>query len=155
MRDLRSLPPEVRQKLMDEAERQARAGEQPSEICKRLEVTPRTYRAWAERGGFRQKDLSRDPKPECPTARSDTPLDPIDPIAILEAVREALAAGDRAAVDRLIAGWKRETRRSRDLAALEAVVAAEHLATEPASVDVDALALEVSNLIKRPVRVRK
>ncbi|MEO1303756.1 MAG: hypothetical protein AAFV37_02180 [Pseudomonadota bacterium] len=156
MRDLRSVAPEQRQRLADAAEQQARAGEPPAEICKRLGVTLRTYRVWAKQRGFRKKDLlDAGSVSEVSQAAAATAHQAEDPVGILAAVRAALACGDQAAADRLIADWKREARRTRDVSALEAAVAAARLAAEPTLLDDVTLAIEVSNLIKRQVSVRK
>ena len=74
--------------------------------------------------------------------------------AILNAVRDALQAGDRSRADGLIAAWKVKARRTRDLAALEAE-AAEELSTgqgEPMSNE--DLVADISALLGRPVKLR-
>ena len=116
----------------------------------------RTSRAGAKQNGVRKKDLwDAGAGSEGRQAAPATAHDPEDPAGILAAVRAALASGDQTAADRLIADWKREARRTRDVSALEAAVAAAHLAAEPTLLDDATLAIEVSNLIKRQVSVRK
>ncbi|GAB5459176.1 MAG: hypothetical protein Hens3KO_22060 [Henriciella sp.] len=62
--DLRSVPMDQRRALCAEAERRARAGEDPVDIRAALGVSYTTYSRWARQFGFRQADLF----PETPRA---------------------------------------------------------------------------------------
>ena len=71
---------------------------------------------------------------------------------MLEAVEAALSAGDQAGVDKLIAAWKRGTRRARDLQSLRAAAAAESEATpvrHPDEISNEDLADELERLTGR------
>ena len=122
MPDLRTLSKEDRRRLIDEAKRRARAGEASADIREALGLSRGTYSAWAKRYGFRACDL------RAGAAREDAPPPPPDnAITVMAAVRSALAEGNRSQADKLIANWKRQTRQTRDLKALE-LAAAEDLA---------------------------
>ncbi|MCR9270270.1 MAG: hypothetical protein NXH72_09810 [Hyphomonadaceae bacterium] len=185
MPDIRALPIEERRALAAEAERRARAGERPTEIAAALGISLTTYGRWAALFGFRLSDLDPDHKQGRavlavgprggPSGRFmlrqglggrvkgsgrppgiDLTAEGLTTAkAVLGAVRAALAGGDRGRADRLIAAWKVQARRARDLAALEAEAAEALAADETAPLSDAALAAEVSALLGRGVRARE
>lgn len=81
--------------------------------------------------------------------------EPDSAATVLARVRAALAVGDRAQADRLVASWTAQRRRDKALAALEAEVA--WAAAQPdiaAELSDDALVAEVSALIGRDIRLK-
>ena len=131
------------------------AGEAPHTIRAALELNKTTYTRWARQYGFRQSDrraalaeraIGSDKslgKTEAGSAK-----------AVLAAVRAAIADGDRAGADKLVATWSAQRRRDRALSTLEAE--AQQAAVErehAAELSDEALVAEVSRLIGRPVRL--
>lgn len=69
MPDFRYLPIAQRREIAADAERRARAGDSPKQICDALGLAPSTYWRWAKLFGFRRGDLN----PADPLARVQLP----------------------------------------------------------------------------------
>ncbi len=156
MPDLRFLTFQDRQALAADAERRARAGEAPSDIRKALGLTKGTYTIWAKQGGFRQMDLrGSELAPREIPGRGAARSAPEAAAQVLVAVRAAIAAGDRAGADKLVAAWSAKRRRDKALATLEAEVAqAAADRADAAELTDAALVAEVAALIGRAVTLK-
>ncbi|MEL6729074.1 MAG: hypothetical protein AAFY12_16630 [Pseudomonadota bacterium] len=155
MPDLRTLSDQERRALATEAARRARAGEAPQDIRDALGLSRAIYTQWAKRYRFRQADLTAAQR--SPEACPDPPelsVEPDSAASVLATVRAALAVGDRAQADRLVASWSARRRRDKALATLEAEVALAAARKEDAAeLNDEALLAEVSALIGREIRL--
>lgn len=183
MPDLRALPIEQRRQLAAEAERRARAGETPTEIAAALGISITTYGRWASLYGFRLSDLKPDHPAgrgvhpagtasgisgrymlrqglggRVPGSGRPPGLDLEEArlhraAEILDAVREAIEAGDRGLADQLVAAWNTKKRRQRALAALESEASQDAAADAHETMSDETLAAEVSAPLGRPVKL--